>query len=301
MSIPHPDTAIDQFLRYLQFEKRLSKHTCLAYQKDLDQFYIFLRDEYDGHPILQVKSTQVRTWLAGLRDADYDPKSLVRKISALKSFYKYHLRTGTLGSSPMTQILAPKLKKRLPSFVREEEIVPLMDRSAFPPGWKGETEAMIIQLFYQTGMRVSELVQLKESQLDLGYGQLKVLGKGNKERIIPIQASLGRQLSTYLAEKRRTLEAPNLEFVLVTEKGKPLQSRWVYTVVHRYLSEVTTLQQRSPHVLRHSFATHLTNEGADLNAIKELLGHSSLAATQVYTHNSIEKLKQAFQQAHPKA
>jgi integrase/recombinase XerC len=301
MHTHHSDTAIDQFLRYLQFEKRLSKHTLLAYHEDLDQFFQYLNLEYDGHAVQAAKATMIRSWLAGLRDQQYHAKSLVRKISALKSFYKYQLRMGYLDTSPMAQIVSPKLGKRLPSFVREAEMKPLLDRSIYPEGWRGETAFLLVSLFYQTGMRLSELVELKESQLSLSQLQVKVLGKGNKERVIPIQDSLANQISFYVQEKRRLFEQPDTTYVLIGEKGRKLYPRFAYQVVHDYLSQVTTLQQRSPHILRHSFATHLTNQGADLNAIKELLGHSSLAATQVYTHNSIEKLKDAYKKAHPKA
>jgi integrase/recombinase XerC len=301
MHTHHSDTAIDQFLRYLQFEKRLSKHTLLAYHEDLDQFFQYLNLEYDGHAVQAAKATMIRSWLAGLRDQQYHAKSLVRKISALKSFYKYQLRMGYLDTSPMAQIVSPKLGKRLPSFVREAEMKPLLDRSIYPEGWRGETSFLLVSLFYQTGMRLSELVELKESQLSLSQLQVKVLGKGNKERVIPIQDSLANQISFYVQEKRRLFEQPDTTYVLIGEKGRKLYPRFAYQVVHDYLSQVTTLQQRSPHILRHSFATHLTNQGADLNAIKELLGHSSLAATQVYTHNSIEKLKDAYKKAHPKA
>jgi integrase/recombinase XerC len=241
----------------------------------------------------------VRTWLASLKEAELTGKSLNRKISSLKSFFKFQIQNGALTKSPMETVTSPKISKRLPAFVAENDIEQLLLNLSFAEGWKGFTEKMVIQLFYSTGMRLSELIQCKQNNVDLGKKQIKVLGKGNKERILPISAELALELKKYIQQKPD--EAQGVPNLFVTEKGKPLQPRAVYTFVKFYLSQVTTLQKKSPHVLRHSFATHLMNNGADLNAVKELLGHSSLAATQVYTHNTIEKLKEVFAKAHPKA
>ena len=292
-------TDVNAFLAYLQFEKRYSLHTITAYSNDLVQFFDFIETQYDKVALDQITGSMVRTWLAGMKETEMTGKSLNRKISSLKSFFKYQIRQERLVKSPMETVISPKITKRLPAFIAEQDMEQLLAHLAFAEGWKGYTEKMVIQLFYATGMRLSELILCKESQLDLSKSVIKVLGKGNKERIIPISKNLSQELANYIQEKP---EASNGNpHVFVTEKGKSLQPRAVYSFVKFYLSQVTTLQKKSPHVLRHSFATHLMNNGADLNAVKELLGHASLAATQVYTHNTIEKLKEVFAKAHPKA
>ncbi len=296
MSIPQY-SELQSFLDYLKFEKRYSQHTLLSYQNDLEQFFAYLASQF-GSPALQdISNLFIRSWLAELKEEGMSSKTINRKISSLKSFFKYQLKTGTLSNTPMTTVTAPRVNKRLPSFVEEKDIALLFEHVAFPEGWKGLTERIVMLLLYSTGMRLSELIQLKESQLDAGHSQVKVLGKGNKERIIPVSGVLVEELKKYISEK----PAGSAQNLFVTEKGKALQPRSVYAFVRHYLSLVTTIQKKSPHILRHSFATHLMNNGADLNAVKELLGHSSLAATQVYTHNTIEKLKEVFQKAHPKA
>lgn len=287
------------FLDYLRFEKRYSEHTVTAYRNDLEQFFAFLLSQFDAPALEQVTAGMVRSWMAELKNDGQTAKSINRKISALKSFFKFQLKQGVLQQTPLTTIVTPKISKRLPSFVDQRDIQTLFEYVEFPDTWKGRTERLVLQLFYHTGMRLSELVNLKESQLDAHYSQLKVLGKGNKERILPLAAPLMQALLAYIKDKP-AVAAP-VPHVFVNEKGKPLYARYVYSLVKNNLSKVTTVQKKSPHVLRHSFATHLTNNGADLNAVKELLGHSSLAATQVYTHNTIEKLKEVFKKAHPKA
>ena len=293
---------IAPFLDYLQFEKRYSRHTIIAYQTDLEQFFIFLKVQYDEIPAIdQISSIFVKSWLAEMKRQQeaISAKSLNRKISSLKSFFKYQIKTGLLEKSPMSSIISPKMSKRLPVYIEEKEMHTLFDYVEFPDNWQGRTERLVMKLFYQTGMRLSELINLKEVQIDISGKQLKVLGKGNKERIIPVEKSFLVELQNYVDEKPQKI--PEIQNLFVTEKGKPLQPRSVYAFVHQYLALVTTVQKKSPHILRHSFATHLMNGGADLNAVKELLGHSSLAATQIYTHNSIEKLKEVFNKAHPKA
>jgi integrase/recombinase XerC len=292
-------TDVNAFLSFLQFEKRYSLHTITAYSNDLVQFFDFIETQYDKVALEQITGSMVRTWLAGMKETEMTGKSLNRKISSLKSFFKYQIRQERLVKSPMETVISPKITKRLPAFVAEQDMEQLLANLSFAEGWKGYTEKMVIQLFYATGMRLSELILCKESQLDLGKSVIKVLGKGNKERIIPISKNLSQDLANYIQEKPE--DAKGNPHVFVTEKGKSLQPRAVYSFVKFYLSQVTTLQKKSPHVLRHSFATHLMNNGADLNAVKELLGHASLAATQVYTHNTIEKLKEVFAKAHPKA
>ncbi|MBP6387274.1 MAG: tyrosine-type recombinase/integrase [Pseudarcicella sp.] len=292
-------TDVNAFLAYLQFEKRYSLHTITAYSNDLVQFFDFIETQYDKVPLEQISGSMVRSWLAGMKETEMTGKSLNRKISSLKSFFKYQIRQEHLVKSPMETVISPKITKRLPAFVAEQDMEQLLANLSFAEGWKGYTEKMVIQLFYATGMRLSELILCKESQLDASKSVIKVLGKGNKERILPISKNLAQELVQYMLEKPELAKGnPHL---FVTEKGKSLQARAVYSFVKFYLSQVTTLQKKSPHVLRHSFATHLMNNGADLNAVKELLGHASLAATQVYTHNTIEKLKEVFAKAHPKA
>lgn len=292
---PHLQT----FLDYLKFEKRYSRHTILSYQNDLEQFFAYLASQFDSPAIQDITAIFVRSWLAEMKEADISSKTINRKISSLKSFFKYEIRIGALEQTPMTTVVAPKIGKRLPVFVEEKDMATLFDYVAFPDNWKGRTERLVLCLFYNTGMRLSELINLKESQLDPSYSQVKVLGKGNKERIIPVRGELMKDIQRYISEKPTRNET--ITTVFVNEKGKSLQPRSVYAFVKQHLAQVTTIQKKSPHILRHSFATHLMNNGADLNAVKELLGHSSLAATQIYTHNTIEKLKEVFKRAHPKA
>ena len=286
-------------MAYLQFEKRYSVHTITAYSNDLIQFFDFVETQYEGISFTQITGTMVRTWLAGMKEEEMTGKTLNRKISSLKSFFKYQIQQGQLTKSPMETVISPKISKRLPAFVSENDMEQLLTNLEFAEGWKGYTEKMVIQLFYATGIRLSELINCKEKQLDISKRIIKVLGKGNKERMLPLSPELAEELKKYISQKPS--EAIGNPYIFVTEKGKALQPRAVYTFVKFYLSQVTTLQRKSPHVLRHSFATHLMNNGADLNAVKELLGHASLAATQVYTHNTIEKLKEVFAKAHPKA
>lgn len=291
---------IQPFLDHLRFEKRYSKHTLISYQTDLEQFFAYLASQFDAPEVPAITAMFIRSWLAEMKEEGLESRSLNRKISALKSFFKHQLKNGVISQSPMTTIVSPKLKKRLPSFVEEKDMQTLFDHVPFSDDWKGRTERLVLQLFYSTGMRLSELISLKEGQLDDSLSQVKVLGKGNKERIIPISKELVQALRAYIQDKREKQEGKEPR-LFQNENGQALQPKQVYTFVKQHLATVTTIQKKSPHILRHSFATHLMNNGADLNAVKELLGHSSLAATQVYTHNTIEKLKEVFKKAHPKA
>ncbi len=287
------------FLNYLKFERRYSQHTLVSYETDLSQFFQFLIDQYDTPSIAQITSIYIRTWLAGLKAIKISSKTINRKISSLKSFFKYQLKSGILKQSPMATIIAPKVSKRLPMYIEQKDMEMMFQYMEFPDDWQGKTERLVLLLFYSTGMRLSELIQLKETQVDSAQKQVKVLGKGNKERIIPVSAALIEQLLAYINQK--PIKGMGMNQLFVTDKGKPLQPRSVYAFVKKRLSAITTIEKKSPHILRHSFATHLMNNGAELNAVKSLLGHSSLAATQIYTHNSIEKLKEVFKKAHPKA
>ena len=294
-------SSVQVFLDYLKFQKRYSQHTIISYQNDLKDFFEFIVMNYGNLALSEISTTLIRTWLANLKQDKIAAKSINRKISSLKSFFKYHLRKETISVSPMTTVVSLKVSKRLPSFIEEKDLATLFQYVEFPDTWQGKTDRLLLQIFYQTGMRLSELINLKESQIDKGYNNLKVLGKRNKERIIPINNLLLYSILEYINSKRDNVEIFDAEYLLINDKGKKLQPGYVYKTVKRYLGDVTTNERKSPHILRHSFATHLTNNGADINAVKELLGHSSLAATQIYTHNSIEKLKDIHKKSHPKS
>lgn len=292
---------IQSFIDYLKFEKRYSQHTVIAYETDLIAFFDFVATQYGETLLEQLTHSYVRTWLASLKDENLTSRTINRKISSLKSFFKYQIKTGRIKQSPMAKVVAPKNEKRLPHFVADKDIKTLFTHVEFPDDWQGRTDQLLLNLFYHTGMRLSEVIQLKQSQVNFFNHSLKVLGKGNKERIIPISPELLRALRTYMEHRQAEFPDCDHDLLLVNEKGRALTPRKVYSIVNKYLTQVTKIEKRSPHVLRHTFATHLMNNGADLNAVKELLGHSSLAATQVYTHNTIEKLKNVYKKAHPKA
>lgn len=291
---------IQSFLDYLKFEKRYSAHTLIAYTNDLTCFFDFLEIQYGIRNIGEIQSTIVRSWLASLKDKGLGSVSLNRKISSLKSYFKYQLKTGGVEQSPMGQVISPRKSKRLPVFVKEDDVRQLVHTlSGAAEDWKSLNAKMLVAVFYATGMRLSELIGLKEGQVDEARMQIKVLGKGNKERVIPVSQELIVLIRDYQQLKRKEFEQPG-ETLLVTEKGKKLYPRYAWALVNQVLGAASTLDKKSPHVLRHTFATHLMNHGADLNAVKELLGHSSLAATQVYTHNTIGKLKDIHKKAHPR-
>lgn len=299
--MPTAQPIIQPFLDYLKFEKRFSPHTVTAYETDLTTFFEYIITQYGETPLPQLSHTLIRSWLAQAKEAGLTAKSLNRKISTLRSFFKFCLKRGYIEQSPMQKIIAPKAERRLPQFVAERDMATLFDHVEFGNDWKGKTDRLLLSIFYNTGMRLSELIGLKESSFDFSAGSVKVLGKGSKERILPLSPSLLAAVKEY-GHLKKLLPLKNpAENLLITEAGKALQPRAVYTCVKHYLSLVTTIDKRSPHILRHTFATHLANNGADINAVKELLGHSSLAATQVYTHNTIGKLKNVYQKAHPKA
>ena len=294
-------SSIQAFLDYLKYQKRYSQHTIISYENDLKDFFDFIEAKYGPLSLSEISTTLTRTWLANLKRNKMVSKSINRKISTLKSFFKYQLRKETITVSPMTSIVSLKVSKRLPSFIEENDINNLFQHVEFPDTWEGKTNRLLLQIFYQTGMRLSELINLKESQIDKANRNIKVLGKGNKERIIPMNKDLLADVFGYISEKKRKDENTDTVYLLINGKGKKLQPKYVYNIVREYLGYVTTNDRKSPHILRHSFATHLTNNGADINAVKELLGHSSLAATQIYTHNSIEKLKDIHKKSHPRS
>lgn len=300
MSIPSSQ-ALQMFLNYLKFQKRYSPHTIVSYQTDLVAFFDFMELTFGKIDLPDIKPAYVRTWLASLKEAGMEAKSINRKISALKSFFKYLLKEQSILVSPMGSIISPKVSKRLPQFVDNTDIKTLFQYVEFPNNWAGKTDRLLLQLLYNTGIRQAELISLKENHVDHFKSTIKVLGKGNKERIIPVSKELSEFLKGYIMEKREVFQNYNEEVLLVNKIGKKLYPKYVYNTVKKYLLQITTISKKSPHVLRHTFATHLMNNGADLNAVKELLGHSSLAATQIYTHNSIDKLKDIYKKAHPKA
>lgn len=298
---------IEQFLKYLQYEKRVSAHTTLAYQNDLRQFSEFLKDTYEDHPIGHASYGMIRSWIITLADAELSPASVNRKIASLRAFYKFLLREQLIEKNPMQKIRVLKTQKRLPSFVKENDIADVLDHKEYKKekvAWNDSLEdwrkRLILELFYATGIRLSELIGLKENQINLRDRTIKVLGKRNKERVVPFPAGIVSILEGYRKVRNRDVDMKDHGLLLVTDSGEPLYPMMVYRVVKQHLKDTGT-QKTSPHVLRHTYATHLLNKGAEINAVKDLLGHSSLAATQVYTHNSMEKIKKAFDQAHPKA
>lgn len=290
---------ISDFCDFLQHQKRYSSHTVLAYQKDLKQFNQYILTEFEIDDFNQVKSVFIRSWIVSLIEEGISPRTINRKISSLKSFYKYLLKKNNVTTNPLLKIVTPKTSKRLPVFIGENEIYDLFNSIDFENTYEGIRDKLILELFYATGVRLSELIELTFNSIDLNNNTIKVLGKRNKERIIPFGENLKKLLIKYL-ETRKTFNLEN-DYLFLTKNHKKLYPKLVYSMVNSYLSRVTTATKKSPHVLRHTFATHMLNNGADLNTIKEILGHANLSATQVYTHNTIEKLKNIHKQAHPKA
>lgn len=292
---------MDLFFKYLQYEKRYSPHTLTSYHTDLGQFADYLQQVYEITDATEADHTIIRSWILTLVQNNIKPRSINRKIACLRSYYKFLLAQERIKINPMLRIKAPKATKKLPAFVQEEPFNNLLDSFSFEDSFEGQRDRLILEFLYGTGIRLAELIHIEPSELELRAKTVRVLGKGNKERIVPLNDSLLKALDTYQHEKKRFLGDNNSVKLLVTNKARPLYPKFVYRVVKKYISLITTSEHNSPHVLRHSFATHLLNKGADLNAIKDLLGHASLAATQVYTHNSIEQLKSIFEKAHPKA
>ena len=292
---------MDLFFKYLTFEKRYSPHTLTSYRTDLGQFAHYLAQTYEITDPAQADHTIIRSWIVSLLHNKLDARSVNRKIACLRSYYKFLLLTGAIPQNPMLKVTAPKNAKKLPAFLPQETMQQLFEQIEFPETFEGCRDKLVLELLYGTGMRLSELIGLEENSIDLGRKTIRVLGKGRKERILPLNKSLEICLKAYLDKKAQEFSDNKPAALLVTTKMQPLYPKLIYRIVKMYTGMVTTSKHRNPHMLRHTFATHLLDNGADLNAIKELLGHSSLAATQVYTHNSIEKLKSVFEKAHPKA
>ena len=283
---------VNFFLDHLSIERRLSSHTITSYSTDLEQFTAFI----NPIELQQVQAMDVRKWLISLSDDSIQNRSINRKLATLRTFYKYLLRTGKITENPMTSIRMVKTTKKIPYFVRESEMENLVENRIIATNFSEARDELILFLLYGTGIRLAELISLQNTQVNLAAKTIRVIGKRNKERVIPIPGLLIDLIATY--RSFCTIEHPHL---LLTDKGEPLYPMFVQRLVKKNLGEFSQLEKLSPHVLRHTYATHLLNRGADLNAIKELLGHANLAATQVYTHNSMEKMKAIYQQAHPKA
>lgn len=290
----------DSFLDYLQYERCYSEETVKAYREDLRQFEDFVREDIGDSKLSEVKAEQVRDWIVSLMDSGYASTSINRKLSSLRSFYKFLLREGELVVDPLQRVTGPKNKKRLPVFLRESEMDRLLDETDFGEGFKGCRDRMIIEMFYATGMRLSELIGLDDCDVDFSSSLIKVTGKRNKQRLIPFDEGLAKTMTEYVDVRNSTVLARSDAF-FVRENGERLSRSIVENIVKRNLSKVVTQKKRSPHVLRHTFATAMLNNDAELGAIKELLGHESLATTELYTHTTFEELKKVYNQAHPRA
>ena len=288
------------FFQYISSEKRLSKNTLIAYEMDLKQFTEFLIPECLTS-VTEVRHLHIRSWIVEMMQHDANPRSINRRLSCLKTYFKFLQKRGLILGNPMAKVVSPKTAKRLPESVTERKLDLLFTQKEWADTFTEQRNRAILETFYSTGMRLSELTGLKISSIDFGSSRIKVLGKGNKERLIPFGKNLNDILRGYLHKRTEAFPAILKTDFFLTKEGTAMGGSSVYQVVKKNLGLVTSQDKRSPHVLRHSFATHLSENGADLNAIKELLGHTSLAATQIYTHNSVEKLKKAYEQAHPKS
>jgi integrase/recombinase XerC len=286
----------NKFITYLSSEKRFSEHTIKSYTTDLKQFTSFLSSEFQIiDEINEISFQIIRTWIASLLEKGLSPRSVNRKISTLKTYFKFLIREGKLIENPMMKVVAPKSKKRLPVFIEEDQIASLLNEVQFEEGFVGQRNKLIIELFYVTGIRLSELINIKISDVDFNNQSIKVLGKRNKERIIPLSSTTINSLNNFIENNQKN------HFLFTNLDGMKLYTKLVYRLVNKYIAKISSVNKKSPHILRHTFATHMLNNGADINAIKELLGHANLSATQVYTHNTIEKLKTVYKQAHPRA
>lgn len=293
------ETRVKDFLHYLKFEKRYAPHTIKAYTTDLGQFRGYINKTYGLDDPAKVTHFHIRGWLAERKEQQEAARTLNRKLSSLSAFYKHMRKARYVEHNPVRKLHAQRLPERLPTYMKENETTHMLEELQFGEGFEGATQRLICELLYATGMRRAELLQLKETDVEWGLKQLRILGKGGKERLMPVSVSLLDTLRDYIDEKKKQ-EVYNNVYLLNTPQGKPLYAMYVYRVVKQYMAQSTTLGKKSPHVLRHTFATHMLNNGANIQAIKDLLGHSSLAATQVYTHNNIDKLKEIHRQNHPR-
>lgn len=292
---------IDGFLNYLALNKGYSANTVKSYKTDLLQFSVFLEEYYPGISFQEATPLQIRSWIVSIMEQGTGSRSVRRKITALNSLYNYlSLQTG-VSYNPIEKINVPKFSSSLPPYLNNEDINTLFEKIDFSSDFKGVRDKLILEVLYSTGIRLAELISIKHADIDLNNKTVKVTGKGNKQRIIPVIPALIHTMNEYFENKSKLFSCNSTDYLLVTNKGQRLYPKFVYRVVYKYLSLVTTYDKKSPHVLRHTFATHMLNNGAELNSIKEFLGHANLSATQVYTHNTVEKLKKVYKQAHPKA
>lgn len=293
---------VGDFIQYLSSEKHYSAHTVKAYQNDLIQFFEFLESTYSISDTSKVNSQIIRSWLAALIQQGVSARSASRKLSSLKNFFRYQVKRGNISDNPMLKVVSPKVPIKLPQFIDQSKISKLLDEVKFGNDFQGLRNKLVLELLYATGMRVSELCNLRTRDLDKGRLMVTISGKRNKQRLVPLSNHLFKQIEEYQDLKAKSFsENSTNDYLIVTNKGHKSYPKFIYNIVHKSLALVTTQTKKSPHVLRHSFATAMLDNGADLNAIKELLGHSSLAATQVYTHNTIDRIKRIYEQAHPKA
>ena len=294
-------TSKESFLQYLGSEKRYSAHTVRSYKNDLAQYISFLSLQYPELTPENVTFRAVRSWIVSMLGNKYSSVSVHRKISCLRAFYRYLRKEGVISTDPIEKIVLPRKTKKLPVFIGEEDMERLLDSFAFGEDFSGARNRAIIEILYTTGMRKSELTGLRDSDVDLEAALVKVTGKRNKQRIMPLLKTIIPSLYEYRKLRDEAVSVRPGDWFLITDKGNKLYDKYVYNIVNQYLSMVTTIEKKSPHILRHTFATHMLNRGADLNSIKEFLGHANLSATQVYTHNTFEKLKKIYKQAHPRA
>ncbi|HSW67896.1 MAG TPA: tyrosine-type recombinase/integrase [Bacteroidales bacterium] len=292
---------IEKFLQYLEREKRYSGNTILAYQADLQQFLEYISRQYSIDSITLIDSSMIRSWIAGIMQQGHAKSTVNRKLSTLKTFFRFSFKSGYITLNPLERLLSIKKDALLPGFVPEEKMHRLLDQSFFEPNFRGIRDLLILELFYTTGMRLSELCKLKQADIDTDQLTAKITGKRSRQRVVPLLRDVADRFKEYIMQRDKEFNFLAHPYVFVTERGTPVYPKFVYRLVTSNLGRVTTSSKRSPHLLRHTFATHMLNQGADLNAIKEILGHSSLSATQVYTHNSVEKIKKVYKQAHPKA
>lgn len=289
----------ESFLQYISTEKRYSRHTVTSYKNDLDQFVNWLEETRPGADLLSVTHGDVRGWMISLLEGGASAATVHRKISALRTLVRYMRRHELISGDPVAGLKLPRKPKQLPVFVAEDALAKLLDEFRFGDNFSGIRDRTVVEFLYLTGMRRSELINLRDTDVDLSAGQVRVTGKREKQRVIPLAAGFVKSLGSYL--EARSEKGFDGNWFFVTDRGNKMYDRAVYNIVTRYLAMVTTIEKKSPHVLRHTFATHMLNRGADLNSIKELLGHASLSATQVYTHNTFEQLKKIYKQAHPRA
>lgn len=289
----------ESFIDYVRYEKRSSPHTVAAYRNDLDQLVQFCTTLAGDFTIIAVSRNQLRSWVIHLMESEMSARTVNRKISAVKSFFKYLMKEKIVESNPAEDLVLPKIRKKLPNFVDANSLHHLLDDGYFSNDFRGLRDKLILGLLYGTGIRLAELMTLKDGDFNRTDHLIRVLGKRQKERIIPYPSEINNLLDLYVNSRNKTV-LRQTDRLLVTEKGKPIYEKLIYRVTTNALGKVTSLEKRSPHVLRHTYATHLLNNGADLNVVKELLGHTSLAATQVYTHTTFEKLHDIYKQAHPR-